>query len=284
MLTPNEGIYLLSMIDHKSTYRLADDLEISISKEFENNLRERNPQLGLVEFIPGDNPLELKVGDVVAVNHFTFFGDIGKNKSFNIQDHTVLEDKKIFKVLPRQIYFKYNNETPEPLKDYILCQEVEIEDTVTYVDGEFKHEKKWKQTSVVTHGDWKGKTILVLPNSFYLVTIGKTDYYKVRKDEVVAFIEYGEIVPINKNIVVEYVPEKEHPFLDLSMVKKPIDVMAKVIKKPVSDEWNEIVGLIVCGITTPEGDYCQVYRNQGVAYKGYRVVSGDMIIFKYEEA
>lgn len=280
MKLPNNSNYMLSMVNHKGTYQLTEDIELKISKDYENNLRERNPQLGRVEAVPEDNPYNLQVGDIVAVNHFTFYGDIGKDRAFNLQEHVEIEGVKLFRVALRQIYFKYNDQIPEPCEDFILCRQIEEETTASGIHLISKPEKN---RAIVTHGDWKDKEVLLLDNALYLVTLDRVDYYKVRKDEVVAFIENGDAIPINKNIVVEYVPEKGHPLFDLSLMKKPNNLMAKVIKKCVSFKWNEDCQMTVEGLDYPkDGEYAQVYRNQGVEYNGYRVISGDTILYKYE--
>src|SRR5580698_1041611 len=97
----SDSFYLLSMVNHKETYELTDEVTLHIDKRFENNLRERNPQLGRVECIGDDNPYGLEVGDIVAVNHFTFYGDIGSDKGYILKDHVEVDGVKLFKAVLR---------------------------------------------------------------------------------------------------------------------------------------------------------------------------------------
>jgi hypothetical protein len=106
------GTYILSMIDHKSEIEISGII-LTIINSAQNNFRDRNPQLGKVEFIcDTDNPLGLKVGDTVAVNHRTFYtAQAGpQGHRFQYQDHTEYEGVKLFRPLTEHIYFKYNNQ------------------------------------------------------------------------------------------------------------------------------------------------------------------------------
>ena len=63
---------------------------------------------GIVEVIPEDyyhertgeimsgNPLGLSIGDKVIVHHYSFYGKIGVNRGFTIQDNVVLDGRNIF--------------------------------------------------------------------------------------------------------------------------------------------------------------------------------------------
>jgi co-chaperonin GroES (HSP10) len=255
-----KGTYLLSMIDHKATHQLTDEITLEIDKSFENNLRERNPQLGKVEAIPDDNFLKLEIGDTVAVQHFTFYGDIGTNKSFALQPHVKHDGKLLFKAHQWQIFFKYNNNVPEPLDGFILCDNVEEDQSES---GIILESKPHKNKAIVTfgHNEFKvGDIVLVLDNALYSITLDKKEYFKVRTDEVVAKLDGDKIIPVNNNMLIEYLPEKESIF-DLSFVKKTNNLTAK----------------------KDNGDLVQVYRNQGVKYGDKRIISEDMIAFNLYE-
>jgi len=231
----NKGTYLLSPILHKDSYQLTDDITIAIDKSFENNLRERNPQLGMVEAVPEDNWLNLEVGDTVAVNHFTFYGDIGKDKSFEFRDHFELNGKKYFRSTDFQMFFKYNNQTPETFPNYILCSyDIEVEEHFGVYFGE-------KQTIRCTHGVYEGKEVLVLKNAMYLITLDKKSYYKVRMDEVVWV--NGKVV--GENLLVRRLPEKEHEIFTLKTNNQTAIALTSL---------NDIM----------VGDVLQIYRNQGI--------------------
>lgn len=255
----NKGTYLLSMIDHKAEYQLNDDITLQIDKTFENNLRERNPQLGIVEALPDDNFYNLKIGDTVVVHHFTFYGDIGANKSFQLQDHITCEGKKLFRVYEWGIFCTYNNGKIQPVDNFILCNTVDEDKSQS---GIILESKPHKNKAIVTYGDndlKAGDTVLVLDNALYSITLDKHEYFKVKKDEVVAILKGDEIVPVNGNMIIEYLPEKEN-MLDLSWCKKTNNVTAK----------------------KESGELLQVYRNQGVKYQDKRIIDSEMILWKYE--
>lgn len=255
----NKGTYLLSMIDHKSEYQLNDDITLQIDKTFENNLRERNPQLGMVEAICEENDLNLKVGDIVAVQHFTFYGDIGTNKSFELKEHVVHDGKKLFRAYEWQIFFTYNDNVAQPIGNFILCETVDEDKSQS---GIILESKPHKNKAIVTHGDndlKPGDIVLVLDNALYSITLDKHEYFKVKKDEVVAILKGDEIIPINGNVVIEYLPEKEN-LLDLSWCKKINNITAK----------------------KESGELLQVYRNQGVKYQDKRIIDEEMILWHYE--
>ena len=128
MRSPN-GNYILSMIDHKGKVMIGD-VELLVSKQWDNNLRDRNPQLGVVEFAPGGS--ELKPGDIVACSHFTFYGDIGPDKSFTLQSHVEHDGKKLFFAEPYKIYFKFNNNIPEPIKGIKIAYDVKEKEDITF--------------------------------------------------------------------------------------------------------------------------------------------------------
>lgn len=261
MINPaNPSTYILSPINHKENYELSNGVMLYIDKSFENNLRERNPQLGRVEAVPDNNPLGLAVGDTVAVNHFTFYGDIGKDRAFKIQDHFTIEGVMHFRAVPYQMFFKYNNEVAEPFSDYILCEyHIEAEEHFGVYFGD-------KKMINCTHGIYEGSEVLVLNNAMYLITLGRKEYYKVRVDEVVCVDGNA----VGKYMMIEYLPEVVHGIFDLSMVKKPNNLSAMVIQSTHKD--------------VHVGDKVRVYRNQGVGFDTYRLIEEDSIIFIYEEA
>jgi signal peptidase I len=225
--------YLLSIIDHKSTYDLAG-VTIEMQKQYENNLRERNPQMGRVEAVPNDNPLHLNVGDVVVVNHFTFYGDIGEDKSFIVKPHLLYEGIRVFRAEERQIFFRMNGDLIECMPDYIICDyRVEPEEHF----GVYFGEKKWIEC---THGKYAGKEVVTLKNSMYLITIGKTDYYKVRTDEVV----WCDGV-VGDYLLVRLLPEKEHEIFT------------------IKSNNQTAIAMTGCG-QVMAGDVIQIYRNQGI--------------------
>lgn len=250
MIVANKETYILSMIDHKSTYELTPDISIEVDKSFENNLRERNPQLGKVEAMPDENPLQLAIGDIVAVNHFVFYGDVGKERAFTLQDHTVLDGVKLFRVYLRQIFFKYNYKKTEPVGDFTLVEKITtpIEKFGVYFGEE---------TKIMNNG----VEVLTLPNALYSITLDKVEYFKIRKDEIVATIVDGIVTPVDGCLIVEYFKEPEPKFFG---IKRDNNLRAKIIS-------SRLMGF-------NPGDEIQVYRNQGVEYDGKRIIDSEMIL------
>ncbi len=282
--------YILSIIDHKAQIALSEDVTIQIDKSFENNLRERNPQLGRVEAVCDENPLGLQVGDIVAVNHFTFYGDIGENKSFTLQPHFDYNGKTHFKVYPRQIYFKYNYRVPEPVGDVILCVGVETKTSVGFDpnSGQFFHTSEFVQIGTVAYGNGefkKGDSVLTLRSAMYLITLDRTDYFKVLRREIVAKVVDDTPIPVGDNIVVRYRADEYQngysPLLYGTGIQMSNNVMADVIAVPTGRRVEGMVQMTVSGYAS-EG--VQVYRNQGVPYNDVWVVSApDSVLYAMEK-
>lgn len=268
MIQSYPGTYLLSPIDHKQYYHIdGTNIDLWISKRSENNFRERNPQLGRVEAInESDNPCGMRAGDIVAVNHRTFYkAQVGENAGFVLQDdHTEYEGRRLFRVFPESIFFKYNNHTPEVLPGYALCNEVDELEELKFEQNkaEFFYVKSFSQQGVVTHGNNVGKRVLVKKNAFYLITLDKVDYFKVKESEIVALIENGEAIPTEGNEIVEYFDDEiKHAIFDLSHMKKNNNVTAKL----------------------PNGSLAQVWRNNGVAFGGKWLIDDEMILWRWKD-
>lgn len=262
----NPGTYLLSMIDHKSEIAMSGII-LTIINSSQNNFRDRNPQLGKVEAIcEYDNPLELKVGDIVAVNHRTFYkAQVGpQGHRFQLQDHCDYEGIKLFRPLTEYIYFKYNNGIPELIRGYIICTDVE-EHTILGYDtntGEFLHKKEFKQEGTILVGNDKyptGSKVSVLKYAFYLITLDKVDYFKVKESEIVVI----DGNPAPGYFAVEYVDDKKvHSMFDLSEMKS----------------------VNVCNARTDGGELVYVWRNQGVPLNGKMIIDENSVIWHYETA
>lgn len=260
----NPGKYLLSVIDHKSEIEISGII-LTIINSSQNNFRDRNPQLGKVEAIcESDNPLQLKVGDIVAVNHRTFYtAQVGaQGHRFQYQDHCEHNGVKLFRPLTEHIYFKYNNGVPELLPGIIICTQVEEHNILGFDTntGEFLYKKEFKQEGTILLGNDKypaGSKIKVLKYAFYLITLDKVDYFKVKESEIVVL----DGKPTPGYFAVEYLDEeKKHAFLDLSHMKKQGCLTAK----------------------TDEGELLYIWRNQGIELDGKRIINEDNVIFHYE--
>lgn len=254
MKTTN-GNYILSMIDHKGKVTIGDT-ELFIAKQLDNNLRDRNPQLGRVEYAMNG----LEVGDIVACSHFTFYGDIGADKSFTLQPNVEHNGKRLFFVEPFKIYFKFNNGVPEPLPGIQVAYDVEEKEDITFNPntGDFGKSKRFENI-----GKINGRRILVKNWSFYCVEINMKNYFKVQEDEILAYLD--PIEPTKRCIVVEYLEPKQHHLFDLSMVKGNNNVKARVVNGNGHYE---------------DGTILLVWRNNGVEHEGKWVmdVNDDIVI------
>lgn len=259
--------YILSpILDHKEKYDLGG-IEIYISKEFENNLRQRNCQLGVVEVLTPENPLKLSLGDIVFVNHFTFHGDIGADKSFTLNHHVEYEGKKLFTAEMRDIYFKYNDNKVEALPNFLIVEGSKSADKTD--SGIFIEQTQYKDRGTIIYADDEsmiGKEIYVENYALYPLDLRGEDLYRVNVNDVVGYMENSKFIPANGRVVLEDIEELTSSFLDLSMVKKPTTVKSKIIKKGICakeyDNFNE-------------GDIVLRGRGYGVKYNDHYVVSFD---------
>lgn len=257
--------YLLSpILDHKEKYDL-NGIEIHIAKEYENNLRSRNCQIGIVEAVPETNPLNLEIGDRVFVNHFTFHGDIGDNRAFELEEHVDYEGKKIFKVPEKKILFKYNNEVIQVVGNTIILEAIYSEaqtSSVIKVDP-----KQYKDRGRVIYGndDYKvGQTVFVERNALYDLELKGEKYFKVFSNEIVGIEQGDEILPTEGRVVLEDEESFTSDFLDLSFVKKKGTVKAKIVKKGKISKNNDWI---------KEGDIVLRGRDYGVRYKNQYIVT-----------
>lgn len=300
MKVASSGTYILTMINHKEEYHIdtADGvgIDLVISKSYENNLRERNPQLGRVEAVCDVNPLQLQVGDIVAVNHFTFYGDIGENKSFTLQPHFEYEGQRYFKVYPRQIYFKYNYKVPQPVGDVILCSNVATKDTLGFDpnSGAFFHTSEFVQRGIVAYGNGSietGDEILTLRSAMYLITLDKIDYFKVLRSEVVGIIRGEEVYPYGDSLLVRYKADEYQngysPLLYGTGIAMSNNVTAEVVRtnELPKDQYLVYKGNHKFDFTEMPnvGDTVQVYRNQGVPFGDCWIVSPESVLYIKEE-
>lgn len=280
--------YILSPILHKDSYTMDNGIVLFIDKSYENNLRERNPQLGRVEALPDDNWLSLCIGDIVCVYHFTFYGDIGKDRSFTFKDHYEEGGIKYFPVKEEQMFFKYNNRIPEMLPGYLLCNGIAERDILNWNPNtcEFFHTKELEQRGVVTHTDGSfeiGSDVLVLRNSFYSITLDKVEYFRVRRREIVATIENDEAIPTDDNLLVEYLPTEEQSHYKY-WKSKGVEIdwrnYKNVDARVIRGGGKKVFGLP--WVTDSSGDILMVYINQGVKWKDMWVLTDDdMMIGRY---
>lgn len=268
METTTDNYILSPILDHKEKYDLGGH-EILIVKDYENNLRRRNCQLGIVEAIPTLNPLKLSLGDIVFVHHFSFHGDIGQGRSFTLRPHAEVEGKKIFRLPVQNIFFRYNEEIIEPLGDIIILEEM-------YSPSESKsglilESKPYKDRGrIVSASDdtMVGKVVFVEPNSLYPLELKDKAYFKIFENEIVGYFEDDVLFPAKGRVLLQDFEEDIFKNdLDLSMIRKTNCIRATVIrtgdldKVQHHDEWIK------------KGDTVLRFRNYGVKYEGQVIVA-----------
>lgn len=219
--TNNENYFLSPILDHKEKYDLGG-IEIKIAKDYENNLRSRNCQLGIVESLTDRNPLGLEVGDLVFVNHFTFMGDIGHDRSFMLKEHFEYDGKLLFPVNPQNILFKYNNEDIEPVGDTVIVEEVLSEEqTPSGIILDVKPYKDRGRVIFALDGSLLGETVIVDQHALYALELKGKNYYKVRYSEIAAILRNDSVAPSFNRIVVRDCDKQVKSELDLSFMKQP---------------------------------------------------------------
>lgn len=194
----NVGTYYLieGLLDHKEK-RDVGGVEFHIAKNFENNLRERNPILGIVHDVSKHNPLKLKKGDNVIVSHWSFYGDIGKDKSYQSQEFVEVDGKKLFRVHQNDIFFTYNNDEIKPVGTILGVEKVE--DTI----------EQFGIVSTILHNDRgrviypncgveKGTEVLLEKHALYEIEFNKKKFYRIRENEIVGII-HEEAIPKELN-------------------------------------------------------------------------------------
>lgn len=257
------GNYLLKgELKQKEEYDLGIGQPIYIAKEYENNLRDRNPQIGEVMALPDENPLNLKVGDRVFVNHMVFYGEIGAtSKDYVLQDHVTHNGEKLFSCPVKDIYYNIVDEQLTPVGEILLMEVIEEEEEQS---GIYLGTTKRKDRAVVIDGNGqyeKGDLLLVESNALYPLTFNKQDYYRLRASEVMAVVKGEEIIPTKGRIVVKDLIEEKKSVLDLSFMRQVKEVESEVIA-------------IGEGIWEFEvGDIAIRRQSRGLKYNGYTILT-----------
>lgn len=264
--TVTENYLLSPILDHKEKYDLGGT-EIRIAKDYENNLRKRNCQFGIVEAVTESNPLNLKLGDIVFVNHFTFHGDIGVNRTFKLRPHVDIDGKKLFRVPERNIYLKYNKEI-EPLKDIVILEGIHSNGSEGSFDMIQTHFKDRGRVIYSKDSTIIGKEVLVEKNALYALDFKDMDYYRIYRNEIVAVLEDGEAYPEEGRVLMEDMEEEfSFDFLDTSTIKKSNTVKARVIRTGSLDKVQKLNEWI------KEGDTVVRFKDYGIKFNSQVVVA-----------
>lgn len=203
-------------LDQKKHHKITGtDVVLEIENQYNENLRERNPNYAEVVYVSDAESFcgyekyqqfknKLKVGDVVCLQHFQLMDHSGNSQAKAIDD----SGESLYLVDIREIYFKVEAGEPVMLSNYTLCERVvspEITDggiiipetaqygrtreharaNVRYMSDEIK--------DVFTVGD---EIIFTKYADYELDFNGKT-YLKISSDEVLARISNNELTPIS---------------------------------------------------------------------------------------
>lgn len=268
----NEQYLLSPILDHKTKVDIAG-IEILISKDWENNLRLRNCQMGIVEAIPEENPLRLSVGDIVFTHHFVFNLDIGRNRSFIFRPHVEVDGKKIFRADPRTIFLKLEGDEITQLGDVIVLAPVPYNEQASTFDlvGHFKDRGR---IIYPTEGYEVGDVVLVEKNALYPLDLRGKNVFKIYRGEIVGKITGEEVLPAPGRVLL--VDEEEYlqsDFLDLSEVQAQGSVVKAEILKV-----GDMKG--ICANEFKAGDKILRGRNYGIRFNNQflvAVVNGNIL-------
>lgn len=267
------GKYLIKgVLDHKENYELEGGITLKIDKSWDNNLRTRNSQLGIVAQVPDGNPLKLREGDMVVVHHFSFHGDVAANKGFELRQHIVHNGELLFVVDQDRIFARYNNKTIEPIGEFVFAQHI------TRPPNPFgliipDHLNIEQNKALVLFGNTdihEGDVVVFPENSMYEITLDKVTYQRINKRDIFGYIRYGVLVPYREYFIAKDLPAKNDGPIDLSLAKP----------RGVTSEALEIGA--DCKYIAP-GE--RVYRglNSGLKYEDKVLLNDDHIHFKIEQ-
>lgn len=260
MKSLNSTYIVSGQLDHKENHQLTEDISLKIEKQWETNLRERNPQIATIEAVPADNPLNLEVGDKVIVHHFTFYGDIASDKGYQLQEHFNVGDKKLFKALCRQILFKMNNDTPEMVGSVLLCLK-SIEET--FMGDVYLGEREFVKIAYGNDRLLAGTEVILEPHALYPIDVNGTMYYKIFENEVVATVVCGEAIAYDDTIVVK----------DIESKKSVIELLGKS-----QFGYSRVVEVGSRATGVQKGDVLYNWVQQGLNIDGKRLINEDNII------
>lgn len=195
------GKILVSQYDllEKRRHKLTDEVELEIENKFNKNLRERNPQVGIVEAV-FDECKDLKVGDRVLIHHFTFNDGNGDP----VTPVVVVGGQPMYHVPYSECFYTLdeNGEVERPVGDYVLCiseQEPEPEQTaggvfIPQTATSHRKQRDQRDLTVLHAGNSPHVKVgdIIRANYHYEITINKNKYIRVREENILGVIEYDK--------------------------------------------------------------------------------------------
>lgn len=176
---------------------MTDDVELEIENKFNPNLRERNPQTGIVIGV-FDGCKDIAVGDTILLYHFIFSDGSGDA----ITPNFMYNEKGCYQVPYSECFFVLdeNGEVKSPIGEYLLC-EVTSENVETKTDSGIllpmakQPKKEDRDLLVLMNGNCEdianGDTIRALHH--YEININKKKYIRVKQENILGkIIEYDK--------------------------------------------------------------------------------------------
>lgn len=174
-------------------------IELFISNQYNENLRERNPNYCEVVYsgnpgrqVPGLNPykkydVDVEPGDIICVQHFQLMDHSGNSMS-NYSEN----GEPLFFVNFSEVFFKIVDGVPILLNDYILCEKLP---DMHINNLDYEKERFLERNAIVTHVSKYVKNVKVgdkikyEPYADYEVDINGKKYIRMRSDEVLGTYE-----------------------------------------------------------------------------------------------
>jgi len=180
--------------DHKQFHQFSNGEKIVLETKYNENLRERNQQLG---FVMADVPsLGLKKDDTVVVQHFQFMDHSG-----DVAESVLKVDGKPIAFVPHyEIYYRIVDGKMEPVGEFLIAKEIPKSQLTTSLDLTFTDLSEPEMEEVIVEIVAVNKTnklnlkqgdrvCLIEKYCVYRVEHNKETYARIRESEIVGIYE-----------------------------------------------------------------------------------------------
>lgn len=202
-------------MEQKKIVHLSDEVDIYIDNKYNENLRERNPNIAYVVYSNDTDKFKgydkgqvfnnkLVPGDKVYLQHFQLLGH--SNESLAMAED--VSGDELFLVDLREVYFKVVNNEPVMLSNYMLCEYEEISDRLpsgllipamaeeNILRNELKRAVVRYISDEVSDKIKVGDVILFEKHADYRLTFNGKEYLKMSSTEVLAKIQDNKILAV----------------------------------------------------------------------------------------
>ena len=179
--------------DHKQFHQFSNGEKIVLETKYNENLRERNQQLG---FVMADVPsMGLKKDDTVVVQHFQFMDHSG-----DVAENVLNVDGEPIAFCPVwEIYYKIEDGQMEPVGEFLIAKEIPKGQLTTSLDLEFTDLSEPEMEEVIVEVVAVNKTnklnlkvgqrvVLIEKYCKYKILHEKVEFLRIREEEVVAIL------------------------------------------------------------------------------------------------